>query len=181
MRCVLALAAFSLILCGSADAAVLGKRPLGKGDKGADVQVLQRVLTLKGYDIGPVDGVFGRQTKVAVKAFQARKRLVKDGRVGPATTKALASTWKLGKATIFGPGLFGKKTACGSTLDPRTRGVAHRTLPCGSEVAVYYNGLIAIYPVIDRGPFTSGVDYDLTAAAAKQLGIATTTDLRAGS
>jgi rare lipoprotein A (peptidoglycan hydrolase) len=171
-----------LVLCSasSAGAATLGHRPLGKGDKGPDVAVLQRVLTLKGYDLGAADGIFGRQTKVAVKAFQKRRRLVADGRVGPATTRALASSWKLNRATLFGPGLYGNKTACGFTLTHHTRGVAHRTLPCGSPVAVYHDGLIALYPVIDRGPYASGIDLDLTAAAAEQLGITTTTDLRAG-
>jgi rare lipoprotein A (peptidoglycan hydrolase) len=168
------------VLCSAASAAALGKRVVEKGDKGSDVEILQRVLTLKGYEVGGVDGVFGRRTKVAVKAFQKRRGLTKDGRVGPATTQALASTWKVNRATLFGPGLYGNKTACGFTLTHRTRGVAHRTLPCGSIIAVYHGGLIALYPVIDRGPFADGIDLDLTASAARQLGMTTTTDLRAG-
>jgi rare lipoprotein A (peptidoglycan hydrolase) len=168
------------VLCSPAHAATLGKRVVEKGDKGADIVILQRVLTLKGYSVGGADGVFGRQTKIAVKAFQKRRGLQQDGRVGPATTQALASTWKINRATLFGPGLYGNKTACGFTLTHHTRGIAHRTLPCGSQVAVYRQGLIALYPVIDRGPYTDGIDIDLTAAAASQLGISTTTDLRAG-
>jgi rare lipoprotein A (peptidoglycan hydrolase) len=33
-------------------------------------------------------------------------------------------------------------------------------------------------PVIDRGPFRRGVAWDLTAAAAKRLGMGSTTRLR---
>ena len=45
---------------------------------------------------------------------------------------------------------------------------------------VYRNGLIAIFPVIDRGPHTRGVQIDLTHAAARKLGIGSTSAVRAG-
>src|SRR3954447_3129042 len=47
----------------AAAARTLGERSLKKGDKGGDVVTLQRVLTMKGYRLGPVDGIFGRMTK----------------------------------------------------------------------------------------------------------------------
>ncbi len=37
-------------------------------------------------------------------------------------------------ATWFGPGFYGKQTACGQTLTPNIVGVANRTLPCGTLV-----------------------------------------------
>ena len=43
-------------------------------------------------------------------------------------------------ATWFGPGFYGKKTACGQTLTPAVVGVANRTLPCGTLVKVNYRG-----------------------------------------
>jgi rare lipoprotein A (peptidoglycan hydrolase) len=163
-----------------AAAATLGERTLGKGDHGSDVATLQRVLTMKGYSLGAADGVFGRMTKVAVKKFQRRAGLSVDGRVGPATLAGLARTWKVHRATYYGPGLYGNRTACGYTLSHRTRGVAHRSLPCGTRVAVYANGLMAVYPVIDHGPYTAGVSLDLTEAAARKVGVRTTSDVRAG-
>ncbi len=36
----------------------------------------------------------------------------------------------------YGPGLYGNTTACGQTLRPDTVGVAHKTLPCGTKVAL---------------------------------------------
>ena len=169
-----------LVAAAPASAAVLGSRTLGRGDRGWDVVTLQRVLTMDGFSPGSADGVFGRDTKRAVKRFQHSRGLIVDGRVGPQTTQALASAWPLHTASYYGPGLWGNRTACGQVLRRNTRGVAHRTLPCGTHVAVYSNGRIAIFPVIDRGPHNAGVSLDLTTAAARRLGLTTTSNVRAG-
>jgi rare lipoprotein A (peptidoglycan hydrolase) len=159
--------------------ATLGERAISKGDRGSDVLTLQRVLRMKRYRIA-VDGVFGRGTKRTVKRFQRRRRLQADGVVGPLTTRALATTWRASSATIFGPGLYGNRTACGHTLAHRTRGLAHRQLGCGRRVAVYHSGRVVVLPVIDRGPFTDGIAFDVTEAAGRKLGMRSTTTIRAG-
>jgi hypothetical protein len=163
-----------------AHARTLGERTLGKGDSGWDVVVLQRVLGMRGYHPGPVDGAFGRLTKRAVKSFQRRRRLAVDARVGPQTTAALAGGWPVRTATYYGPGLWGNRTACGQVLRRGTRGIAHRTLRCGTRLAVYANGRIVLATVIDRGPHRDGVTYDLTQASARALGLTTTASVRAG-
>jgi uncharacterized protein (TIGR02594 family) len=53
------------------------------------IRRIQQALKDKGFDPGPVDGVWGRATSAAVKAFQAQQGLVADGVVGPKTTAAL--------------------------------------------------------------------------------------------
>jgi rare lipoprotein A len=78
------------------------------------------------------------------------------------------------QATYYGPGLYGNKTACGQELTPELVGVAHRSLPCGTLVEVAYGGTSIVVPVVDRGPFVKGITWDLTEAAATQLGIAET-------
>ncbi len=84
-----------------------------------------------------------------------------------------------GIATWFGPGFYGKKTACGQTLTPSVVGVANRTLPCGTLVKVAYAGHSLIVPVLDRGPYSSiGADWDLTAGAAQALDISETVRIR---
>jgi peptidoglycan hydrolase-like protein with peptidoglycan-binding domain len=177
----LALAALTVLLTATAaHAAVLGSRTLGKGDRGWDVVTLQRVLGMNGYNPGPADGIFGGMTRHAVKSFQRRRGLTADGRVGPLTTHALAYLWRVRTASYYGPGLWGNRTACGKVLRRGMRGVAHRTLPCGTDVAVYANGRIAIFPVIDRGPYTKGVALDLTKAAASRLRLTTTQSVRFG-
>jgi rare lipoprotein A (peptidoglycan hydrolase) len=74
------------------------------------------------------------------------------------------------KATWYGPGFWGKSTACGMTLQPTTLGVANKTLPCGTAVTFTYNGASVAATVIDRGPFRKGYAWDLTKKVAKKLG-----------
>ena len=70
-------------------------------------------------------------------------------------------------ATWYGPGLYGRRTACGRRLRPSTLGVAHRTLPCGTRVSFLHRGRTITVAVIDRGPFRAGTTWDLTAATAR--------------
>ncbi len=72
-------------------------------------------------------------------------------------------------ATWYGPGLYGNHTACGRLLTPRTVGVAHRNLPCGTTVKFVYHGRSIVTQVIDRGPYSRGNAWDLTLAAAEAL------------
>ncbi len=74
-------------------------------------------------------------------------------------------------ATLYGPGFYGKRTACGVILRRRTIGVANRTLPCGTEVQIYYNGEVMTAPVIDRGPYAHHANWDLTMATGRALGM----------
>lgn len=82
-------------------------------------------------------------------------------------------------ATIYGPGFYGHRTACGTILRKRTIGVANRTLPCGTPVAVYYDGQVMIVPVIDRGPYAHGANWDLTMATGAALGVNATATIGA--
>ena len=84
-------------------------------------------------------------------------------------------------ATLYGPGFYGHRTACGTVLHRNTIGVAHRWLPCGTPVAVYYDGHTMIVPVIDRGPYANGANWDLTMATGKALGMDTTATIGAVS
>jgi rare lipoprotein A len=84
-------------------------------------------------------------------------------------------------ATMYGPGFWGKRTACGQKLTRSMVGVANRTLHCGEKVALYYRGRTMIVPVIDRGPYANGADWDLTEATDKALGIAGTATIGAVS
>jgi peptidoglycan lytic transglycosylase len=80
------------------------------------------------------------------------------------------AVYRRGVASWYGPGDYGKRTACGVALSATTLGVAHRTLPCGTPVALTYRGRMLVVPVIDRGPFTPGRTWDLTQATFQALG-----------
>ena len=60
-----------------------------KGSRGEDVIYLQKQLSILGYSVGAVDGIFGVKTLEAVKAFQAENGLVADGIVGKKTWEKL--------------------------------------------------------------------------------------------
>lgn len=79
------------------------------------------------------------------------------------------TVYKAARASWYGPGLYGNRTACGGRLSPRTLGVANKTLPCGTRVALYYHGHTVTAPVIDRGPYVAGREYDLTKVTKDRL------------
>lgn len=67
-------------------------------------------------------------------------------------------------------GLYGGALACGGTLGYDTQGVANKYLPCGTKVTLRYRGREVTVPVIDRGPYVGGREWDLTGATARSLG-----------
>lgn len=87
----------------------------------------------------------------------------------PSTPHRAITVFRPAVATLFGPGLYGRRTACGQRLTRRLQGVAHRTLPCGTRVDLLHDGRTATVPVVDRGPFERGVSWDLTTATAQRL------------
>lgn len=64
---------------------------------------------------------------------------------------------------------YGLPIACGGVLHVPQLGVANKTLPCGTEVTFRYGNRAIRVPVIDRGPYIPGREWDLTGAAAEAL------------
>jgi rare lipoprotein A len=94
------------------------------------------------------------------------------GASAASVTPSLTTTvYRPSRASWYGPGMYGTRTACGTKLTKNTIGVANKTLPCGMPVAMYYHGQTLTVPVIDHGPYVAGRDWDLTAATARALGI----------
>jgi len=96
-----------------------------------------------------------------------------------APPEVAVTVYRPANATWYGPGFYGRTTACGLRMTKRLLGVAHKRLPCGTMVAFAYKGRSITVPVVDRGPFTKGRSWDLTSAAAKALGFAFTDRLAA--
>lgn len=135
-------------------------------------------LVFRGPDAGvrgvttKADGTFalrwlpGRTGSYAVRAYGVHDRRIR-GSVSP---QRKLTTYRLAGASYYGPGLYGNGVACGGTLLPQTMGVANKTLPCGTKVKLRYHGRSVTVPVIDRGPYVAGRDYDLTEAVKEKLG-----------
>lgn len=65
---------------------------------------------------------------------------------------------------------YGLGLACGGVLGRTQLGVAHKTAPCGTLISFTYGGRTLTVPVIDRGPYIAGREWDLTGATARALG-----------
>ncbi len=87
---------------------------------------------------------------------------------GPTSRKERLWVYNKGEATWYGPGFYGRTTACGRTLRRTTLGVAHRRLPCGTVVNFLYRRRTIAVKVIDRGPYGEA-DWDLTKATKDRL------------
>src|SRR5436305_730340 len=130
------------------------------------------------------DGTFSAVWRVNhIGRFQLRAIVgsMQSSRAAAASPTVTITSYRPSLATISGPGLWGNSTACGQTLSRGTLGVANRTLPCGTPVALYYHGRTLVVPVIDRGPYANGADWDLTLATANKLGVAGTDTIGAVS
>jgi hypothetical protein len=110
-----------------------------------------------------------------VGQFRTRALIGGSGAQAAAASPELAlNVFRPAVATWYGPGFYGNTTACGIQLTEETIGVAHRSLPCGTNVAIRYGANTIVVPVIDRGPFSGDAKWDLTAAAAQMLGFTAT-------
>jgi rare lipoprotein A len=120
------------------------------------------------------DGTFlARGRTNAVGRFRVRARVgsAPGGAQAASASPELAMTvYKPATATWYGPGFYGRRTACGLKMTPTLLGVAHKKLRCGTQVAVYYEGRTITVPVVDRGPFRNNTAWDLTSATAQALG-----------
>jgi hypothetical protein len=94
-------------------------------------------------------------------------------------TRDLAARRFLGRLNVYrlaGASWYGGggQTACGASLTSSTLGVANKTLPCGTLVTLRYGGRTVRVPVIDRGPYVEGREFDLTEATKQALGFGDT-------
>jgi hypothetical protein len=106
----------------------------------------------------------------SVKAIAQGTKHAKRGR----SRAARVNVYRPAAASYYGPGFYGGRTACGKTLTTSMKGVAHKTLPCGTKVTLRYQGKTVTVPVIDRGPYAGNREYDLTSATKAKLGFGST-------
>jgi rare lipoprotein A len=82
-------------------------------------------------------------------------------------------SFQTGKASWYGGKFHGRKTASGERYNQHAMTAAHKKLPFGTYVRVtnLKNGRSCVVRINDRGPFVRGRVIDLSAAAAKQIGV----------
>src|SRR6185312_1900475 len=88
-----------------------------------------------------------------------------------------------GRASWYGPGFQGKRTANGERFNARALTAAHKSLPFGSRVRVTNTraGRSVVVRINDRGPYAHGRVIDLSSAAAQAVGLSGVGPLRGRS
>ena len=78
-----------------------------------------------------------------------------------------------GWASWYGPGFHGNRSASGEIYNQNALTAAHRSLPFGTKVRVINTrtGSSVVVRINDRGPYIGGRIIDLSAAAARILGV----------
>ena len=121
------------------------------------------------------DGAFvARWRSDQAGLLRVRARVEQAGaggaRAAAASPEIAVTVYKPATATWYGPGFYGRRTACGQKMTRSLLGVAHKKLPCGTRVAILYKGASIVVPVVDRGPFRKNTAWDLTIATARAVG-----------
>lgn len=77
------------------------------------------------------------------------------------------------KASWYGPGFHGRKTANGEVYDQMSFTAAHKSLKFGTllKITNLKNNKSVVVRINDRGPYVDGRDLDLSKAAALELGM----------
>jgi rare lipoprotein A len=109
----------------------------------------------------------GRRSRPRVRR-QTTKPRVEPGRV------------LVGRATWYGPGFHGRRTASGERFDRNALTLASRGHPMHTVVRVtnLKNGRSAVGRVNDRGPYSHGAIVDLSEALARRVGMGGTTRVK---
>ncbi len=98
---------------------------------------------------------------------------------GSAASYTAEASVQRGKASWYGPGFHGRRTANGERFNTNAYTAAHKTLPFGTKVKVTHakTGKSVVVRINDRGPYAHGRVIDLSRASARAIGISGVADI----
>lgn len=96
----------------------------------------------------------------------------------PRAVPAPGGGWYRALAGPESPRAYGRPTACGHVLERETLGVSHPVLVCGAKIYVARGETVVLTQVLARGPANSNVQFGLTEALARKLGVRDRTTIR---
>ncbi|MEP0854732.1 peptidoglycan-binding protein [Trichocoleus sp. DQ-U1] len=108
------------------------RRSLQPGDRGSEVEDLQRRLSDQGFNPGRIDGVYGFNTQQAVRRFQQARRLYPDGIADARTLQELGINFAENRYVVVVPGNY-------TTLNKVLRYVPNADLGPKSKRGSYVN------------------------------------------
>jgi hypothetical protein len=85
--------------------------------------------------------------------------------------------WTTAFAGSRGPAGDAQRTTCGQVLGPKSLGVTHAVLPCGTKLVLRYRGREVLTEVIDHALVEPGRQLEVTEALAALLGVEDTVEL----
>lgn len=163
---------------GNADASLPGSRPLPVPEAplppprphliepAAGVTAAEQAAT----DPATLENNPSQAREIPPSDKQARAELaqLETLQLGSFSDRAGSGGWHTSIASVYTD--YNQGIACGGVLHKGQIGVAHKTAPCGTLITFRYHGRTLQVPVIDRGPYIAGREWDLTGAAAAALG-----------
>jgi hypothetical protein len=96
----------------------------------------------------------------------------------PEAVPAPGGGWYHALAAIESPRAYGRANPCGPPLERDTLGVSHPVLVCGAKIYVGHGDTEILTQVVARGPASAAVQFGLTDAVARELGIRGRTMIR---
>jgi rare lipoprotein A (peptidoglycan hydrolase) len=115
-------------------------------------------------------------------ARRHHRRAHRSSRRSARTTRTPVSIGSVltGRATWYGPGFHGRRTASGERFSRYAFTLASRGLPMQTIVRVtnLKNGRAAVGRVNDRGPYSHGAIVDLSEALARRVGMGGTSRVK---
>jgi rare lipoprotein A len=117
--------------------------------------------------------VESRSARFAALAAAASLMITCSGAEGARRRSSPVPAVQEGKASYYGKGFAGRKTASGERFDPNLMTAAHNRLPLGTKVRVTRkdNGVSVTVRVNDRCGCTHGRIIDVSEGAARKLGM----------
>ena len=110
-----------------------------------------------------------RADQEAERSAESAQSFRQDGTIA----SEIAAFFQRGRASWYGPGFDGRRTASGERFEPQAMTAAHRSLPFGTRVRVTHvsTGRSVVVRINDRGPFHGGRIIDLAAGPARMIGL----------
>ena len=121
----------------------------------------------------PIDSATGRPVEITAPSAQAAPGTV------PAPTERYAGPRRLQMVAGVLASPNGYRTAVGVPYDPAYAVAVHRTLPLGSTLLVRHGALSLRVRIVDRGPYRTDRDLELSPAAAAALDVEGSTQVSA--
>jgi rare lipoprotein A (peptidoglycan hydrolase) len=153
-------ASLILPLLGLAAGAILAPAPVSAGEEAASARPA---------------AVSKDEREAQRKAIERRRAFLEYTGFLPRRTSAAPQPVRTfnTKATWYGPGFHGRRTASGERFNQHAMTLASRHLPFGTLVRITNpkNGKSVVGRVNDRGPFRRGYGVDLSKAMARRIGI----------